>query len=274
MTVRVLTWNLHHGQDRPPNPALFTWRSRLLRISERDATHVQVNRDLYSEFASILVAADWDVVLLQESPPRWAAALARDCDADSHLVLTARNSLPWLRSALARRNPDLIRANEGGSNLTLVRHRAIAERREVELRSSPLRRLRLQPERRTMSLTRADSGLCVANLHASHDPVAWPEHDLAVAAAAATDWAGDAPLILGGDFNLSPETSPHTFSRLEQDHGLRFPTPGDAIDHVLARGLTPRKAPARWPEEKRELRCDGLALRPSDHTPVEAVYAM
>ena len=28
--MRVLSWNLYHGRDFPPDPALFTLRSRLL----------------------------------------------------------------------------------------------------------------------------------------------------------------------------------------------------------------------------------------------------
>ena len=52
MKLRAITWNLFHGRDFPPDPALLTWRSRLLRISERNATHLQVNRSLLPEFAA------------------------------------------------------------------------------------------------------------------------------------------------------------------------------------------------------------------------------
>ena len=173
--VRVLTWNLAHGRDHPPDERLKTWRSRLLRISERNATHIQVNRDLFEEFASLIAGWDWDIALFQEAPPRWAQPLAKRCGADAHRALTARNALAPLRSAFARVNPDLIASNEGGSNLTLVRGGAISERRELELRRSPARRLRRQPERRTMAFTRLASGICVANLHASKaDPSANP----------------------------------------------------------------------------------------------------
>ena len=56
--MRVLSWNLYHGRDFPPDPALFTWRSRLLKMTERNATHVQVNRPLLGEFASVLDGFD------------------------------------------------------------------------------------------------------------------------------------------------------------------------------------------------------------------------
>ncbi|HEX4753082.1 MAG TPA: hypothetical protein VH268_09290, partial [Solirubrobacterales bacterium] len=69
MELTVLCWNLFHGRDFPPDPGLRSWRSRLLRIDEANATHVQVNRDLTAEFATLLASAAWDVAMLQECPP-------------------------------------------------------------------------------------------------------------------------------------------------------------------------------------------------------------
>ncbi|MGB7589566.1 MAG: hypothetical protein WBM00_12770, partial [Solirubrobacterales bacterium] len=66
MEFTAICWNLFHGRDFPPDPALLTWRSRLLGISERNSTHIQVNRNLLPEFASLLAGAEWDVALLQE----------------------------------------------------------------------------------------------------------------------------------------------------------------------------------------------------------------
>ncbi len=198
------SWNLFHGRDFPPDPALFTLRSRLLRRTERNATHVQVNRDLLDEFAAVLAGARWDVALLQECPPRFAEPLARACEAEAHRALTSRNALLPLTSALARLNPDLIASWEGGSNTTLVRRAGsagpIAERRELTLRP------RGRPERRTMAFTRLASGLCVANLHASTADSLAAEEILA-AADPAVEWAGDGPLVLGGDLNLRPRQS-------------------------------------------------------------------
>jgi endonuclease/exonuclease/phosphatase family metal-dependent hydrolase len=265
--IRALAWNLYHGRDHPPNRALYTWRSRLLRISERDATHIQVNRSLYDDYADIIAGADWDVCLLQECPPRWAKRLARDCDAQAHRVLTSRNSFAPLRAAIALLNPDLIASNEGGSNLTLVRGDSIAERRELALREGT-------PERRAMAFSRLGSGLCVANLHASNAKPPLPVDELRLAARSATEWAGDAPLILGGDFNMRPERVPDIFAELEQDYGLRAPTAPDSIDHLLARGLEIVEPPHAWPEERREVAFDGLRVRLSDHAPVEALFEL
>ena len=264
--IRVLSWNVFHGRDHPPNRALRTLRSQLLRISERDATHIQVNRSLYDEYAGIIAGAEWDVCLLQEFPPRWAERLERDCGAEAHRVLTSRNSFAPLRTALAVLNPDLMGSNEGGSNLTLVRGDSIAERRELVLREK-------KPERRTMAFTRLGSGLCVANLHASNAKPPLPVDELRLAAERSAEWAGDAPLILGGDFNMRPERVPEIFTELERDHDLRAPTAPDSIDHILVRGLDIVEPPHAWPEESRTLTYDGLRLRLSDHAPVEAVFA-
>jgi len=262
----AVSWNVFHGRDFPPGPKLFTWRSRLLRVTERDATHLQVNRDLQAEFVELLAGAEWDVALLQECPPRFAAPLAAACDAEAHQALTSRNSLAPLRAAAARLNPDLIASGEGGSNLTLVRG-GIVERREVTIHAG-------RPERRAMALTRTAAELCVANLHATNDRPAIATKDVLRAAEAATAWAGQTPLLFGGDLNLRPAEDPATFEELRDRFGLVGVTGPRAIDHLLARGLRSTAAPAPWPAPARELRREGLALRLSDHAPVEARFEM
>ena len=269
MQVHALTWNLFHGRDKPPDPALFTWRSRLLRATERNATHVQVNRDLLTEFSTILAGASWDIALLQECPPRWCEPLARAADAEPHRVLTSRNLLRPLRAAIARANPDLIASNEGGSNLTLVR------RSSPLAPSHPARELVLRPrfpERRTMAFTRTNAGLCVANLHATSNRPDLTSGELLRAADTAVSWAAGSPLLFGGDLNLRPAEHPDVFEALGSRFGLAPPTGPKAIDHLLVRGLEIVDAPAPWPPERRELSEDGLALRLSDHAPVEATF--
>ena len=84
--------------------------------------------------------------------------------------------------------------------------------------------------------------------------------------------AGEAPLLFGGDLNLRPGQTPEAFDALAERFGLRPPTGPDAIDHLLARGMAVAAAPAQWPPERREVEEGGLALRLSDHAPVEAVF--
>jgi endonuclease/exonuclease/phosphatase family metal-dependent hydrolase len=270
--LTVISWNLFHGRDFPPDPDLFTWRSRLLRVTERNATHAQVNRNLLEEFSDLLAGADWDVALLQECPPRFAGPLARACGAKGHRVLTSRNSFGALRTLAARVNPDLIASGEGGSNLTLARNSfRCVERRELAIHEGPL-------ERRAMAFTRVvglgDAEFCVANLHASAHRPELASEDVLRAAAAAEQWAGDEPLVFGGDFNLRPQESPAAFAELRERFGLAAPTAPRAIDHLLVRGLEVVEPPHQWPPEQREVRDGGLALRLSDHAPVEARFAL
>jgi endonuclease/exonuclease/phosphatase family metal-dependent hydrolase len=262
MEIRAISWNLFHGRDAPPDDALFTWRSKLLRITERDETHVQVNRDLYREFERLLADARWDVALLQECPPRWGAPLGDASDADVHRSLTSRNAIPLLQRLLHRLNPDLVGSWEGGSNVTLARSTRIIERRELEIQR--------HPERRRMQFTRLESGLCVANLHASNNdpPRAVPE--VRLAAEIAVEWSDDAPLIFGGDLNLQPLDT-EIFGELDERFDLR-PTTPTAIDHLLGRRLEVVEPPRQWPAVEREAPYDGLALRLSDHAPVEALF--
>lgn len=285
MEFTAVSWNLFHGRDFPPDPALFTWRSRLLGIAERNETHVQVNRELVNEFAELLADTEWDVALLQECPPRFAAPLAEACGAEAHRALTSRNSLSALRTFIARRNPDLIASGEGGSNLTLVRspfrcalstegeHKAhrnggIVERRELAIHTG-------RPERRAMAFTRIASGageLCVANLHATNDRPDLATADVLRAAEAAVEWAGDSPLLFGGDLNLRPAEDPAAFEALRTRFGFSDPTHPKAIDHLLTRGLDAVEAPTPWPPEQRELSDHSLQLRLSDHAPVQARF--
>jgi endonuclease/exonuclease/phosphatase family metal-dependent hydrolase len=122
-----------------------------------------------------------------------------------------------------------------------------------------------------MALSRLANGMCVANLHASTIPARASE-ELLAAAAHAAGWARGAPTILGGDFNLRPRTSPEIFRRLESEHGFGAPSGPDEIDHLLARGLQPAEPPRPWPPGRREIPANGLAIRLSDHAPVEGAF--
>jgi hypothetical protein len=277
MEIRALSWNLFHGRDFPPEPELRTWRSRLLRTTERGDEHAQVNRDLRPQFEELVAGLEWDVALLQECPPRWAEALADACRADAHLAPTSRN-LPLigrLQGLVADLSPDLIASWEGGSNLTLVRSSAgagpaIADRRVHVLTTSP--------ERRVMALSRLAAGPCVANLHASADHRLAAD-EVVAAARLAIDWADGSPLLFGGDLNIRPARSPSPFERL-RELGFSAPTADDAIDHLLGRGLEVL-SPARPLAGEREVPdptappgSRSLPIRLSDHAPVAATFAV
>jgi endonuclease/exonuclease/phosphatase family metal-dependent hydrolase len=268
-------------------------RSRLLRVAERDTTHIQVNRSLRDEFAAKLAGWDWDIALLQEAPPRWLADLERATGAVGARDLTSRNSVPALRARLAEWNPDLVGSNEGGSNMLLVRPPA----RIVATTSAVLA---TRPERRVLSLARvllpetagslaerfpsgardpAVSGpqrrLTIANMHLSVPSTGQGRGEALRAAALATDRAGRDPLIFGGDLNLRLADHRAAFDDLRDRFGLAGPTGPRAIDHLLARSLDVVAPPAALPAAEREVPGPGgLAIRLSDHAPVVASFGL
>ncbi len=268
--MRVLSWNLYHGRDFPPDKSLFTLRSRLLRVTERNETHAQVNRSLCRAFAGWLADHEWDVALLQEAPPLWFRAFQRRTAAAGARVFTSRNIVPPLQRFAAFVNPDLIASWEGGSNQILVREPG----RILEQRGMTLAR---NPERRTMGWARAElpdgATVCFANLHASAGLPEQASLELPAAAASAVEWSEGDPLVFGGDLNLRPARHPGPFTELRERFGLGEPTGPKAIDHLLARGLELVEPARQLSDEERELpERDGLRIRLSDHAPVVAAW--
>jgi endonuclease/exonuclease/phosphatase family metal-dependent hydrolase len=266
--MRVLSWNLYHGRDFPPDPALFTWRSRLFRVTEQNASHAQVNRPLLDEFVQLIAGIEWDAALLQEAPPRWFRTLAMRLGASGALALTSRNLLPFYQRRLADWNPDLLASSQGGSNQLLARGRILEVRRMMLAR---------RPERRRMLWARIEfptARVCVANLHASAGLPLQAAAEVEAAASRAVGWAGGDPLVFGGDLNLRPRREPEPFVRLRERFDLVEPTAPDAIDHLLVRRLDVVEQPRRLPPEQRELTDrGGLLLRLSDHAPVTAAFS-
>ena len=270
--MRALSWNLFHGRDHPPDDTLHTLRSRLLRRSERGATHAQVNRSLLGEFAGVIAGWDWHVALLQEVPPGWLVPLGRRCRASGASALTSRNSLAFLRTWLAELNPDLIASNEGGSNMLLVR----APGRILDVERITLA---ARPERRRMLLARLELAegrqVAVACLHLSVPGTKQGHDEVVRGAERAIEFAGGDPLLFGGDLNLRPARESGAFAELGDRLGLAPPTGPHAIDHLLARGLAVAEPPRALPVTAREvLDADGLRVRLSDHAPVAASFGM
>jgi endonuclease/exonuclease/phosphatase family metal-dependent hydrolase len=273
IVIRALSWNLAHGRDFPPDPSLRTGRSRLLRTTERGATHAQVNHPLREKFADWLASQPWELALLQEAPPRWHDELAARCVGASAVALTSRNSFRRLRGLLSEVNPDLMASNEGGSNQLLVR----APARILEVRGLTLTE---RPERRRMlwTLVGAPGGrpLAVANLHATSGDPGAAALEVQLAAERAVEWAGGDPLIFGGDLNLRPNEDPTIFQRLRERFGLvGEPTGPTALDHLFGYRLEPVDPAVQLAPEERDVPGpDGLRIRLSDHSPVVASFGM
>jgi endonuclease/exonuclease/phosphatase family metal-dependent hydrolase len=162
--------------------------------------------------------------------------------AQQRTALTSRNAGLALRRTVAERWPDLIKSNGGGANAVLARS-AIVEHRVV--------RLRRRPERRIAQLVRLSSGDCVVNLHAS-SRVPLAREELAQVWRKALPWAGQAPLVVGGDLNLreprGPEAALHVAAR--------------DVDHLFAIGL---EAAGGAHQPDRRLERDGTERVLSDH---------
>jgi endonuclease/exonuclease/phosphatase family metal-dependent hydrolase len=272
IVIRALTWNLYHGRDRPPDRALYTWRSRFLRVTETNETHAQVNRPLRHEFAATIARDPWNLALLQEAPPRWLRPLCTATGAHGASALTSRNFGAALRALAAELNPDLLASNEGGSNQLLVR---------PPWRIDEVRRLTLTrfPERRRLLWARligpGDRTLAVANLHATANDVVGAGRDVELAAERSLEWAGGAPLLFGGDLNLRPASEPWAYEMLRERFGLAPPTGPRVLDHLLVRGLEVLESPRQLPPEWREWRePDGHLVRLSDHEAVAAALSM
>jgi endonuclease/exonuclease/phosphatase family metal-dependent hydrolase len=216
--MKVLTWNLFHGRAVP-----------------------EIRRSLLPEFSTMLAGWDWDVALLQEVPPWWPPRLATACAATQRTRLTSRNWLLPLRRLIADRRPDLIKSNGGGANAILVRGATITEHRS--------HRLRFWPERRFLHAVRLESGLWVANIHATANPKPLARADMAEAGDTLARWAGAAPVIFGGDCNIDDPAVPGF-----TDVG------GHGIDRFFVRGAVAVVTPPRT------LPRHGL----SDHAPVLA----
>ena len=249
--MRVLTWNLFHGRDFPPDPP---------------AGHVDVNRPLLDEFATVLDRLEWDVALLQEAPPRWFGELQRRTRSTGARVLTSRNWWPSLQAPLADWNPDLIKSSEGGSNQMLVRSPdGIAEHRTLTLARWPERR-RMQWARPRQRGMRGEP--------ARLDKRSELPRELLPAA------AGGGPVLRATTRSSSAATStsarrtPRTSSRrLRERFELGDPTGPEAIDHLLARGLRVVERPRRLAPAEREVTdLDGRLIRLSDHAPVVAEF--
>ena len=266
MSVLVRSWNLFHGNTKPPGRVAHL--ERMVRLA---------------------VEGDPDLVLLQEVPA-WALRRLEEWsqrtavgDVAAPPTFGPIPSTYWIGHALTSLNPGLLRsAFSGQGNAILLaprlrvethqrlvlNSRAFRRREGRRLDLSLLARLAWAGERRVAQAVRVvlDDGrdAVVANLHATSYP---PDHRLPEAELRrAADWMhslskpGDV-VILGGDLNQSVRTS----SLLGELAGKGYSSPGPGIDHILVRGADLEQPLSSWPDARRRL--EGKLL--SDHAPVE-----
>ena len=269
MTLLIRTWNVFHGNAKPPERHAYLEQMVRLACSDRP-----------------------DILCLQELPVWALSHLAGwgGMKAFGDVAQPARfGPLPIpaeLGRELSSLHNGLLRsAFSGQANAILLPPDAevLAHERLVlnshEFRHKEARRLRLgliarlgwAKERRIVQAVRArfpgDTTVLVANLHATSYPAdqRLADAELLRAATFADGVAepGDV-VVLAGDFNVSPSRSATQAELIDGEWGFAA-VAVDGIDRVLVRG-SPVDGAVRWPPERR--RADGRLL--SDHTPVEA----
>ncbi len=261
----------------PPDRSLQTWRSRILRFDERNETHVQVNRDLFDEFGALL-------------------SVSRMGRRPAPGVPAALGARP--RSGLRRRAPSR-------AHLAQLARRDPRPARTDEPRPDRLRRGRLQPDpgapgRRTdrrapraRAPPRARGRATDDGVHRDRACGRWqrlrrePARERRPLAARARRGGGPArrgPRRASGPTarrSSSGATSTcararaRSIAELERRHSLVGATDLDGLDHLLSRGLEIAEPPRAWAPERREVPGGGgLAIRLSDHAPVEAAFRL
>jgi endonuclease/exonuclease/phosphatase family metal-dependent hydrolase len=265
--VLVRTWNLFHGNAKPPAREAFL--EEMVRFASADSP---------------------DVLCLQEVPA-WAigqlegwSGMTAFGEVAARPTLGPFPSTAAVGRALTSLDHGLVRsAFTGQANAVLVSPRlGCEETPALVLNSRGFRRAQARwlgldlvarfawaRERRVCQAVRVTHAegktILVGNLHAtSYRPdERLADAELLRAAAFLDGLAGpDEPVALCGDFNVTADRSRTLADLCGAEWGFRGPGPG--IDHVLVRGAHASE-PQRWPDERR--RVDGRLL--SDHAPVE-----
>lgn len=265
----IRTWNLFHGNTKPPQRQTFL-----------------------EEMVRLAVSGEPDIVALQELPA-WALPLVGGWSGYTAVpVLAAHPRLgPLSLSAelgrtLTSLNNGLLRSafsGQGNAILAAPRFRLVDEHGLVlnprRFRHAQAKwlglglpaRLAWAKERRVCQVVRLGDGdrtFVFANLHATSYP---PDERLADAELlrAFTYVDGIAlpnePVAVAGDFNVTYERSRTLHDVAGAEWG--FSKPGPGIDQILVRDLPLKSGPDRWHDERR--RAHGAVL--SDHAPVEVV---
>ena len=232
----VRSWNLFHGNTSPPG-----------------------RRAYLEEMVRLVTADEPDVVCLQEVPV-WALARLEGWSGMRTLPAVARKPrLPLaLGRALTALHTGLFRSLFTGQANALLVRRELGVLLESILVLNEASLLGIGTgERRVGQAARlrrpSGSHVLLGNLHASQS-AQHAQEQVERAAAHVLELAEPGePVVLAGDFNVTPDL-----------RHLGFSEGGPGIDHVLVRGDDPGPLHV-WSDERRSK--DGMLL--SDHAPVE-----
>jgi endonuclease/exonuclease/phosphatase family metal-dependent hydrolase len=267
----VRTWNVFHGNAHPPERRAFL--AQMVRLAVDD---------------------DPALVCFQELPVWSLRHLSAWCGRTAVADVAARPLLGSFRAALKveRAITDLDHARlrsavTGQANAVLVapplrveNHRSLVLN-PLTFRRQEARRLGLGlsqiaawgKNRRVCQVLRVrtrDTTFVLANLHATGSiDKRLPDVELLRAATFVDGFAQPGePVVLAGDFNVTPAGSRMIPELMSPEWGFEGATPR-AIDHVLVRGI-PAAPPLRWDTARRTV--DGRIW--SDHAPVDRELAL
>jgi len=262
----VRTWNLFHGNTRPPGRKAFL--TEMVRLASADRPAVLCLQEV--PIWALAQLDDWSGMPAIGAVAQRPSVGPFPSTAEVGRVLTEFHH-GLLRSAFTgQANAILL-----GSDLQVREHRHVilnpfrfrrAQARRLELGTAE--RLAWSKERRVCHVVRVQRGdetLVIGNLHATGLPDRRvPDAELLRAAVFVDGLAKPGePVLLCGDFNLSVHNSRTLADLTAAEWGFGGPTPA-GIDHVLVRGLD-ASPPVSWPVERRLY--EGRLL--SDHAPVE-----
>ena len=265
----VRTWNLFHGNTKPPSRRAFL--EAAVRLAVADAPDVVCLQELPAWALPKLAAwSGYSVMPALADPPSFGP-----------LPSTAR-----IGRALTSMHPGFLRSAFSGQGNALLAAPGLELReqqvcvlnprgfRRVQARwldLGPAARIAWGKEGRVCQVVRLADGkrtFIVANLHATSYP---PDERLADAellrAFVYVDGLAEPRegIAVAGDFNVTFARSRTLLDVSGDEWG--FSLPGTGIDHVLVRNLRLTEGPNRWPVERR---ARGFATL-SDHTPVDVV---
>ena len=268
MALVIRTWNLFHGNTKPPERRAYLEQMvRLVTADEPDAVCLQElpawalpKLERWSGMRPFVETAQ---------PPRLGPVRI---PAEAGRAITSLNNGLFRSAVSGQANAILLgrRAKVLDQDALVLNARRFREVQATWLRLGLLPRLAWAKERRVVHAVRFDLdgiAMVVANLHATSYPADQRLADAELLRAAVFVDAFAHPddvVVLAGDFNV-PAARSATQAELETpEWGFSAPV-GKGIDQVLVRGAAVESL-ERWPRERR--RVGGKVL--SDHTPVEA----
>ena len=262
----VRTWNVFHGNTKPPIRRAFL--EQMVRLASGDRPAVLCLQELPVWSLSRLV--QWSGMTAVADLTRRPMIGPFPSSAELGRIITELNHGLFRSAFTGQANAILL-----GCGLRAVEHRHLALN-SFRFRRTEGRRLGLDraqrrawgKEPRVLQAVRVahDEGTFIlGNVHATGSSDKRLGDAELLRAAVFVDGLArpDEPVLLGGDFNLTVQNSRTLHALTEPEWGFTGPTP-TGIDHMLVRGL-PAGPPEVWPPERHTL--NGHLL--SDHAPVD-----